>query len=469
MQPSSQPNTTASLVSTTKQLAASTAANPTLPAAQSTSSAKRGAPQRDESQHATKRRRSAPSNMQAQVTTVTSTPLAAALEGQGAEVVLRGLSRAVGPRHQHSHGWSCVRQPASSALDPVWDVTIVPSATAGLSPYKGCRFMASVALSSPPVWTFRSAIYHPMLRENGQLCSCLRKHALAHNAEDEVSGMVTVLRKLLTKPSALPPCQACRPDIMALTESLTDPQFFARKARIRTPGADPLEDADIMRGSKASQSQAAIFTDMLRTGSHSDIRIVVGRDGSQQATFKCHRTILAAKSMMFRQLFNSTADKGELRLNRTRPQTFARLLQYIYSGDIPGKLKISIPDIIELGSLAHACKVEQLRIFCFAMAKRFMTVETVADLLLVSQQHKEPAVTDALLKFLGKHVHAVARTEGWCRLLRHSPLKASATLRALQQVVAIQRSSSSVDGASRARTNCKLVSPTHPIVVAPSI
>ena len=50
-----------------------------------------------------------------------------------------------------------------------------------------------------------------------------------------------------------------------------------------------------------------------------------------KTAFRCHRTLLSARSPVFRQLFDQGGDQGVLRINATSPTTFARLLQYIYS------------------------------------------------------------------------------------------------------------------------------------------
>lgn len=382
--------------------------------------------------------------------TVASLATATAAVAPSCRPLTHQLAQACGPRHEHTHGWAA--RPRPSCDSDCWDITLrpppatpdtsPPAEQPGTEPYKGCRFRLSVdgAATATPTWVWRSPIYHPLLSEGSELCQCLQHRAKQLDATDELAGMVAVVRQLLRPPALWPPCcPQCTPSSVPWTEAVSDPAFFCRKARCRTPGAAPLADAEIMRGTPTAQSRAQVFGSLLRSGAYSDVKIVVGA-ADDKASFACHRTVLAGASRMFKHLFNSTVDRGELRLNRTRPKTFARFLQYCYTADIPGAARLTAPQLLELGSLAYACKVEPLRQFAASMLRRRLTVENVTDLLLLNQQHKEPTHTDTLLQFLEQHLRAVLATEGWPRLLLKlqgvNPV--GAMLRALQRFHVLQ-------------------------------
>ncbi len=65
--------------------------------------------------------------------------------------------------------------------------------------------------------------------------------------------------------------------------------------------------------------------------------------------FKCHKVVLAACSEYFRQIFQSS-DESSLALHDVSTEHFAKLLQYVYSGEAE-VLKEELQQFLELAGL----------------------------------------------------------------------------------------------------------------------
>lgn len=200
------------------------------------------------------------------------------------------------------------------------------------SPYSGACFRGLCSWDSNSsaedghemtvLWS--SVIYHPYLSLDTRLCSCIVKPCATPAA------LVTQLQRLLARPELWNPCSSCVCNPAALAELRSEPAFFCLKARIHTPGAAALSD-DILRAVVRAKERPPLLPDLaawLKTGTHSDVKMLAGR-----TVFQCHRTVLAAQSTVFRDMFATTPDHEVVRLpDDVSPPAWARLLQFLYTG-----------------------------------------------------------------------------------------------------------------------------------------
>ena len=198
------------------------------------------------------------------------------------------------------------------------------------SPYAGAPARVRLALDAGgrvATATWDTDIYHPFLAAGAPVCACM----VAGRARSEALQQLTAL---LRRPDLWAPCVQCVRNTAAWGELRSEPELFRVKAQVRTPGAAPLADEQLRRLVPPSGAAGGVLPDLgelLRTGAFSDVRVVVGR-----TAFRCHRTVLAARSAVLRGMFATQADQGTVRL-AGEPQTFARLLQFIYLGRLTNK------------------------------------------------------------------------------------------------------------------------------------
>jgi len=322
------------------------------------------------------------------------------------------------------------------------ELLVPPTSTC---PYAGCRFalqhacaeQASAGAPAAERWVWASPVYHPVLCQGQALCSCIVTKAHAINPANPTAATLQILAAMLERPLETKYCPSCPVRRDVLSEALLDFPFFSRKARLHTVGAKPIAAADLKRG--AHEAQAISLVGLLESGEFSDIVIVIdGTPGqlpaSPQVTFKCHKSILAAKSQSFKALFEANSQKTELRLQRTGASTFARYLYYCYSGELPRQSKLTAEEYLMLGAVSHACKTEELRQFCVQLLQATVTHHNVCDLLLTSQTHREPAQSALLLRFLGSHLRAASKSKGWDRMLQGMQGKAGVIVRKMSVI-----------------------------------
>lgn len=163
----------------------------------------------------------------------------------------------------------------------------------------------------------------------------------------------------------------------------TDLAFFMRKARAHTPNTSPPSD-DELRGGQLSMN----FLPLLTTGAFSDVKLLVDK-----TVFRCHRTVLAARSPVFRTLFDQGGDGGSLRIGcSSDPRAMARFLQYIYGSVLTGRNAVDIAMHFELCNLAREYKITALHHHHVACLARRMTHES-KDWMLAAA----PSTGDAVL------------------------------------------------------------------------
>eukprot|EP00047_Mylnosiga_fluctuans_P006922 m.249992 g.249992 ORF g.249992 m.249992 type:complete len:403 (+) comp16476_c0_seq1:44-1252(+) len=272
---------------------------------------------------------------------------------------------------------------AASTPDTV--CLLLPAPT--LSPYSGATFQVDVTrVDNELVWRWASAIYHPTLAPGRSLCtSCILLDDL--HTRKTPSEVLRDIFSLLSFPHHARTCAHCTGDPAALAEVQTDPSFFLRKARVRTPGANPPSDEELRTPCSLD------FGQLLTTGMFSDVKMLVDK-----TVFRCHRTVLAARSPVLARIF-SAGDGGIVRVRETAsPTTFARLLQFAYSSKLHSALPLE--DHFDMYQLAYKYRVTPLTNFHMSCVARHVTPENASSLLERAIAVGEPNLPLAIARYI---------------------------------------------------------------------
>lgn len=339
------------------------------------------------------------------------------------------------------------------------------------SPYSGAVFSLEVTVapsssassSALLTWRWLSPIYHPCFSMGGVLCSCmlLSPHVSGAN---QARSPVEVLRHvllLLEKPHYTMRCAHCVLHDQAFAEAVDDHVFFLRKARVRTPGAEPLSDEElrgmchasavasasapasapphITAAAAATATATAVpsapsavpsldFSHLLTSGIFSDLKVLVGK-----TSFRCHRTILAARSPVFRKHFEEGLDHGLLRVNASSSLAFARLLQYVYGSRLAKKEDLSLEQHFELFELAVTYGIAGLRNYHLGCLTSLLTAQSIPWALAKAESTGNALLIHTINTYLVNHPEALQpqrardspgptrRTVSRARDMRHSP------------------------------------------------
>eukprot|EP00039_Didymoeca_costata_P019307 m.337005 g.337005 ORF g.337005 m.337005 type:complete len:473 (-) comp18021_c0_seq1:173-1591(-) len=356
----------------------------------------------------------------------------------------------------------------------VWKCTLaVPfssTSSSSSSPFAGCHFNMRVTLPSESAsweladYVWESEIYHPLLKKGKPLCGCIIRTAQRifqqGFAESCQAAVLSIVAKLVESPIRWSMCPSCNPDMGILSEAMARPDFFNRKAKVHTPGAQKLTDADIVGGCDMQRTTPLSFLSrLLTTGEFSDIDVFVYppstaelhdasntrkvdgepreklKNRTRPTVFRCHRTILANKCKSFAAMFRNTVDSGRIVIKNVEPKMFAKFLEFVYTDSIAGRESLTVQEFQQLGYIAHTCKVEDLRLFCLTVMQCGVSIDNICDLLVNNQRWKEPAHTEILLRFLSANLNQLVNTPAWCRLLSNVKGDALITLRKLSQAV----------------------------------
>ncbi|XP_051054990.1 speckle-type POZ protein-like [Phodopus roborovskii] len=136
--------------------------------------------------------------------------------------------------------------------------------------------------------------------------------------------------------------------------------------------------------------------------------------------FRAHKVILAARSPVFRTLFQH--DLKESRTNRIEihdlePQVFEAMMGFIYTGKAPDLH--SMADAV----LAAADKysLERLKVMCESALSRDLCVENAADSLILADLHSAKQLKTQALHFITAHASEVSETSSWKTMVGSYP------------------------------------------------
>ncbi|KAK8767778.1 hypothetical protein V5799_005437 [Amblyomma americanum] len=146
---------------------------------------------------------------------------------------------------------------------------------------------------------------------------------------------------------------------------------------------------------------------LLDSSYNSDVTLRV--DGR---TFAAHRSILAARSPVFRAMFAHPMQEqalGEVVVQDVEHDVFAALLRFMYTGRVPDSIEKPRPLFVA----ADKYQLERLKAACEVALLSGLTVGSAADTLLLADSHSARELRRGALEFVCAHIGHVMETTGW--------------------------------------------------------
>ncbi|XP_071978340.1 speckle-type POZ protein-like [Engystomops pustulosus] len=164
--------------------------------------------------------------------------------------------------------------------------------------------------------------------------------------------------------------------------------------------------------------------------------------------FKAHKSILAARSPVFNAMFEHEMEeskKNRVDITDMEPEVFKEMMGYIYTGKAPNLEKMAD----NLLAAADKYALERLKVLCEEALCNSLSVENVADVLILADLHSAEQLKAQAIDFInrcsvlrqlgckdgknwnGSQAMDVMETDGWKSMIQSHPHLVAEAFRAL--------------------------------------
>ncbi|KAL1762954.1 speckle-type POZ protein isoform X2, partial [Sigmodon hispidus] len=136
--------------------------------------------------------------------------------------------------------------------------------------------------------------------------------------------------------------------------------------------------------------------------------------------FRAHKAILAARSPVFKAMFEHDMEesrKNRVEIHDLEPQVFRAMMNFIYTGKVPNLH--SMADAV-LFAADKYCQ-EVLKVMCEVALCRYLSVDSAAHTLFLADLHSAGHLKTQTLDFIAVHASEVFETSGWKTMVDSFP------------------------------------------------
>ncbi|NXR19851.1 SPOPL protein, partial [Cinclus mexicanus] len=119
--------------------------------------------------------------------------------------------------------------------------------------------------------------------------------------------------------------------------------------------------------------------------------------------FKAHKSVLAARSPVFNAMFEHEMEeskKNRVEINDVDPEVFKEMMRFIYTGKAPNLEKMAD----NLLAAADKYALERLKVMCEEALCSNLSVENVADILILADLHSAEQLKAQAIDFINRQV-----------------------------------------------------------------
>ncbi|XP_025944862.1 speckle-type POZ protein-like isoform X1 [Apteryx rowi] len=120
--------------------------------------------------------------------------------------------------------------------------------------------------------------------------------------------------------------------------------------------------------------------------------------------FKAHKSVLAARSPVFNAMFEHEMEeskKNRVEINDVDPEVFKEMMRFIYTGKAPNLEKMAD----NLLAAADKYALERLKVMCEEALCSNLSVENVADILILADLHSAEQLKAQAIDFINSSLH----------------------------------------------------------------
>jgi len=174
------------------------------------------------------------------------------------------------------------------------------------------------------------------------------------------------------------------------------------------------------------QDLGSNFGALLDSGRYADVVLVVGDPAGEQERINAHSIILSARSPVFDAMWSTSMqeqERKEVVIEDLEPSAVKRMVRFMYTGAPSGELH-NDSDCVALLEAAHRYQVNVLVELCVAALSSRLTVDIVAERLMVADLAGLDTLRKACLAYITEaagRVAAVQGTDGFVKLSKKRP------------------------------------------------
>ncbi|CAE8613098.1 unnamed protein product [Polarella glacialis] len=204
-----------------------------------------------------------------------------------------------------------------------------------------------------------------------------------------------------------------------------DQVVFLLRLKVVIDGVVQSEPAQV---TKPESAVLASWGNLLAEGKHTDVTFSVG-SGELTQQLNAHRLVLAASSVVFEQmLFSSGMSEANpdaaIQLADLDPRLAQNFIRSFYTDDMDAEVWEDDEALCHLMSCFHKYQVKGMLKRCKDSAVKKLSVESVAERLMMADLLDLGSLRESALSFLGASSHRLAEvqsTDGFARLTKQRP------------------------------------------------
>ncbi|CAO2597555.1 Speckle-type POZ protein-like [Lemmus lemmus] len=146
--------------------------------------------------------------------------------------------------------------------------------------------------------------------------------------------------------------------------------------------------------------------------------------------FKAHKSVLAARSPVFSAMFEHEMEeckKNRVEINDLDPEVFKEMMRFVYTGKAPNLDKMAD----NLLAAADKYALERLKVMCEEALCSSLSVENVADTLVLADLHSAEQLKAQAIDFINSQATDIMETPGWKSMIQSHPHLVAEAFRAL--------------------------------------
>ena len=168
---------------------------------------------------------------------------------------------------------------------------------------------------------------------------------------------------------------------------------------------------------------------LLTDSSHSDIKLVIGRQGVE---LHAHKAILSARCEYFAGMFLSSREGGGMqealsgivRFPEQNLATVQRLLEFIYTGSVSDISSLDSHSMLDLFAFADELLFSELQVLCLECTVAMLTIHNVHHIARFAHNissMKATKLTTAIHRFIIDHIEELTNREAFRELVQDVP------------------------------------------------